>query len=564
MPTRRRIDGGVRRQADHSTGPTAIAVTIEGRPKKPRSGARSSDWTASAPTSGAGPALPFGQPATSPVSTSGQGERQGQRRGRHPGRADRRGRSPGRRATEPGPARARDAAMVTTAARPAASTRSTPADPVGATGANAATTAGRRRPGPSTLGGRPARPPVPAPSTDPGSWVRHGRRAYGPPSSGRRRHRRFEPNDPGDRTSQVIGAAGGPVGKTRPAGRRQTSVSTNPHPLRDILDRSPHLRTATSSSPRQPTVLGLGAAAHAGRARATGRHDLGGARPRRPPPPRCASSSPTTTVWPRPAWPPWSTRCRPCPTSRSRSWPRPPTRAASATRSRPPRSPSRRPRRPTATRPPRSRGTPADSVLYAVEVAMPLPPHVVVSGTNLGQNLGDITTISGTVGAARTANRLGIPGHRAERRPRHQHRDVLPHRRVVRGRVGELLPQHLPRRVHGAPDAERERARPAGWEACAASGRAARPAQRRSPAFTTTLRRRSATAPSPERGDQTQPAGTERRLHAAGLQLRQRHRRLQHRVHPGEPRSTRTCSRPVAVARGALGCGREHGSPSSG
>jgi len=55
-------------------------------------------------------------------------------------------------------------------------------------------------------------------------------------------------------------------------------------------------------------------------------------------------------------------------------------------------------------------GTPSDAVLYAVKVAMPLPPHVVVSGTNFGQNLGDITTVSGTVGAARTANRLGIPG----------------------------------------------------------------------------------------------------------------------------------------------------------
>jgi 5'-nucleotidase len=55
-------------------------------------------------------------------------------------------------------------------------------------------------------------------------------------------------------------------------------------------------------------------------------------------------------------------------------------------------------------------GTPADTVLYGVQVAMPLPPHVIVSGTNLGQNLGDITTVSGTVGAARTGNRLGIPG----------------------------------------------------------------------------------------------------------------------------------------------------------
>ncbi len=54
-------------------------------------------------------------------------------------------------------------------------------------------------------------------------------------------------------------------------------------------------------------------------------------------------------------------------------------------------------------------GTPADSVLYAVKVLMPLPPHVVVSGVNQGQNLGNITPISGTVGAARTANRLGVP-----------------------------------------------------------------------------------------------------------------------------------------------------------
>jgi 5'-nucleotidase len=54
-------------------------------------------------------------------------------------------------------------------------------------------------------------------------------------------------------------------------------------------------------------------------------------------------------------------------------------------------------------------GTPADSVLYAIQVALPQPPHLIVSGTNLGQNLGDITTVSGTVGAGRTGNRLGIP-----------------------------------------------------------------------------------------------------------------------------------------------------------
>jgi 5'-nucleotidase len=54
-------------------------------------------------------------------------------------------------------------------------------------------------------------------------------------------------------------------------------------------------------------------------------------------------------------------------------------------------------------------GTPADSVYYAVLHALPQRPHVVVSGVNFGQNLGNFTEISGTVGAARIANHLGIP-----------------------------------------------------------------------------------------------------------------------------------------------------------
>ena len=54
-------------------------------------------------------------------------------------------------------------------------------------------------------------------------------------------------------------------------------------------------------------------------------------------------------------------------------------------------------------------GFPADTVLYGVLAALPQRPHVVVSGINQGQNLGNLTEVSGTVGAARTANRLGIP-----------------------------------------------------------------------------------------------------------------------------------------------------------
>jgi 5'-nucleotidase len=53
-------------------------------------------------------------------------------------------------------------------------------------------------------------------------------------------------------------------------------------------------------------------------------------------------------------------------------------------------------------------GFPADSVNYALDV-LKLKPDVVVSGSNLGQNLGPISEISGTVGAARQAARRGIP-----------------------------------------------------------------------------------------------------------------------------------------------------------
>lgn len=53
-------------------------------------------------------------------------------------------------------------------------------------------------------------------------------------------------------------------------------------------------------------------------------------------------------------------------------------------------------------------GFPADSVNYALDV-LKLTPNVVISGSNLGQNMGPISEISGTVGAARQAARRGIP-----------------------------------------------------------------------------------------------------------------------------------------------------------
>lgn len=56
-------------------------------------------------------------------------------------------------------------------------------------------------------------------------------------------------------------------------------------------------------------------------------------------------------------------------------------------------------------------GTPADSVLYAIYAGLPQPPDLVVSGINFGQNIGRYTVedLSGTVGAAMTAARIGIP-----------------------------------------------------------------------------------------------------------------------------------------------------------
>jgi 5'/3'-nucleotidase len=55
------------------------------------------------------------------------------------------------------------------------------------------------------------------------------------------------------------------------------------------------------------------------------------------------------------------------------------------------------------------RGTPADSVRYALRKVLTRKPQLVISGINNGQNLGPFVDISGTIGAARTALRAGIP-----------------------------------------------------------------------------------------------------------------------------------------------------------
>lgn len=54
-------------------------------------------------------------------------------------------------------------------------------------------------------------------------------------------------------------------------------------------------------------------------------------------------------------------------------------------------------------------GFPADSVEWALDGGIPEKPQLVVSGINMGQNIGSLISLSGTVGAARAAASRGIP-----------------------------------------------------------------------------------------------------------------------------------------------------------
>jgi 5'-nucleotidase len=55
-------------------------------------------------------------------------------------------------------------------------------------------------------------------------------------------------------------------------------------------------------------------------------------------------------------------------------------------------------------------GFPADTVIYALEQGgLKKKPNVVISGINLGQNIGVAVDVSGTVGAAKAAAARGVP-----------------------------------------------------------------------------------------------------------------------------------------------------------
>ena len=55
-------------------------------------------------------------------------------------------------------------------------------------------------------------------------------------------------------------------------------------------------------------------------------------------------------------------------------------------------------------------GSPADCVMYSFLGALPVKPDVVVSGINMGANLGTDLIFSGTAAAARQAALMGMPG----------------------------------------------------------------------------------------------------------------------------------------------------------
>lgn len=91
-------------------------------------------------------------------------------------------------------------------------------------------------------------------------------------------------------------------------------------------------------------------------------------------------------------------------------------------------------------------GTPADCVKLAVNELMPQPPDLVVSGINLGANVGVNLLYSGTVSAATEAAILGLPGMAVSLGTHHEP-DFSYAARVAAGLAGGFTDLGLPRGV---------------------------------------------------------------------------------------------------------------------
>ena len=86
-----------------------------------------------------------------------------------------------------------------------------------------------------------------------------------------------------------------------------------------------------------------------------------------------------------------------------------------------------------------SSGTPADCVILATRGAIPVMPHLVVSGINIGPNLGSDIIYSGTCAAARQAAYREIPGIAVSLNSFHAPLHFEPVARFVRENVNELI-----------------------------------------------------------------------------------------------------------------------------
>lgn len=89
---------------------------------------------------------------------------------------------------------------------------------------------------------------------------------------------------------------------------------------------------------------------------------------------------------------------------------------------------------------------PATCVRLAIEKFLSEKPDLVVSGINVGENLGTVTFYSATVGAAREATFLGVPAMSVNL-ARGPERDTRVAGRIVAALVGRLEPDSIPKGV---------------------------------------------------------------------------------------------------------------------
>ena len=91
-------------------------------------------------------------------------------------------------------------------------------------------------------------------------------------------------------------------------------------------------------------------------------------------------------------------------------------------------------------------GTPADCVKLAITVLLDEPPKLVVSGINLGGNLGICALYSGTVSAATEAMVMGVPSI-AVSLDTYENPDFKPAAKFTRKLISQVLEKGLPEGV---------------------------------------------------------------------------------------------------------------------